>query len=57
MAAVGSGNMNFPAIIDTLKNNGVTEYALVEQDDCYGESPFKCLKNSLDYVNGLLGGK
>ena len=56
MAAVGSGNMNFPAIIDTLKNNGVTQYALVEQDDCCGDSPFKCLKNSLDYVNGLLGG-
>lgn len=57
MAAVGSGNMNFPAILDTLNHNGVTEYALVEQDDCYGESPFACLKKSLDYVNGLLGGK
>ena len=56
MAAVGSGNMNFAAIVDTLKRNGVTEYALVEQDDCYGESPFGCLKRSLDYVNGLLGG-
>lgn len=56
MAAVGSGNMNFAAILDTLKNNGVTEYALVEQDDCYGASPFDCLKSSLDYVNRVLGG-
>lgn len=55
MAAVGSGNMNFTAILNTLKNNGVTEYALVEQDDCYGDSPFGCLKRSLDYVKGLLG--
>lgn len=57
MAPVGGGNMNFPAIMDTLASNGVTEYALVEQDDCYGESPFACLKKSLDYVDGLLGGK
>ena len=56
MAAVGSGNMNFAAILDTLKHNGVTEYALVEQDDCYGASPFDCLKSSLDYVNHVLGG-
>lgn len=56
MAAVGSGNMPFAAILDTLKNNGVTEYALVEQDDCYGTSPFGCLKSSLDYLNTLLGG-
>ncbi|MBQ4639773.1 MAG: sugar phosphate isomerase/epimerase [Clostridia bacterium] len=57
MAAVGSGNMNFEKILDTLRHNGVTEYALVEQDDCYGESPFCCLKSSLDYVNNILGGK
>lgn len=50
MAAVGRGNLNFPAILDTLKNNGVTEYALVEQDDCYGESPFECMKQSFDYL-------
>ncbi len=56
MAAVGSGNMNFAAILDTLKHNGVTEYALVEQDDCYGASPFDCLKSSLDYVKYVLGG-
>ena len=56
MAAVGSGNMNFEAIVDTLQNNGVTEYALVEQDDCYGASPFDCLKSSLDYVKSLMNG-
>ena len=52
MAAVGRGSMNFPAILNTLNNNGVTEYALVEQDDCYGESPFACLKQSFDYLAG-----
>ena len=50
MAAVGQGNLNFPAILDILKNNGVTEYALVEQDDCNGASPFECLKQSYDYL-------
>lgn len=46
MAAVGQGNINFPAILDTLSQNGVTEYALVEQDNCYGESAFGCLEKS-----------
>ena len=53
MEAVGSGNLDFPAILETLRNNGVTEYALVEQDDCNGESPFTCLKRSLDYLRAL----
>lgn len=53
MAAVGQGNINFPAILKTLEQNGVTEYALVEQDNCYGESPFACMKQSYDYLNGL----
>ena len=50
MAAVGRGNMDFPAILDILVNNGVTEYALVEQDDCNGESPFECLRQSFGYL-------
>ena len=53
MAAVGRGNLDFPAILGILKHNGVTEYALVEQDDCYGEPPFDCLKQSYDYLQAL----
>ena len=48
-APVGAGELDFDAIIETCKNNGV-EYAFVEQDDCYGEDPFKCLKQSFDYL-------
>ncbi len=53
MAAVGRGNLNFPAILDVLKKNGTTEHVLVEQDDCYGESPFDCLKQSYDYLRTI----
>lgn len=45
MAAVGEGNMNFSAILAAAQDAG-TEYLLVEQDDCYGEDPFACLKTS-----------
>ena len=48
-APVGSGNMNFPAILSAAEEIG-TEYLLVEQDDCYGEDPFVCLKKSYDYL-------
>ena len=32
---------------------GVTEYALVEQDDCYGGAPFDCLRRSLGYLRAM----
>lgn len=53
MAPVGSGNMNFEAILDSLDRNGVTEHILVEQDHCYGKSPFDCLKMSYDYIRSI----
>ena len=53
MAPVGAGNLDFPGIMRTLNGNGVTEYALIEQDDCYGASPFACLKRSLAYLRAL----
>ena len=53
MAPVGAGNLDFPGIMRTLNENGVTEYALIEQDDCYGASPFACLKRSLAYLRAL----
>lgn len=52
MAPVGSGNMNFPAIIDTAATCDV-KYLLVEQDKCYDENPFDCLKRSYDYLKAL----
>ena len=47
MAPVMRGNMNYPKIIEKLESAG-TKYALVEQDDCYGEDPFDCLEESFN---------
>ena len=52
MAPVGSGNMNFEKIIKSADCAGA-EYLLVEQDDCYGEDPFACLKKSYAYLCSL----
>ncbi|MBQ9416008.1 MAG: sugar phosphate isomerase/epimerase [Clostridia bacterium] len=49
MAAVGRGNMNYEGIIEASLENGV-KYAFVEQDSCYEENPFDCLKQSYDYL-------
>ena len=53
MAAVGQGNLDFAKIVSELNTNGVTEYALVEQDDCYGASPFACLAKSFEALKTL----
>ena len=45
MTPIYEGNMNFDAIIEACRYAG-TEYLLVEQDECYGEDPFACLKRS-----------
>ena len=45
MAPVMRGSMDYPKIIEHLYKAG-TKYALVEQDDCYGEDPFDCLAES-----------
>ena len=52
MAPVGHGNMNFEKIIAAAGSAGA-EYLLVEQDDCYEEDPFDCLKKSYDYLTSL----
>ena len=52
MASIGSGSMDFEKILKTAKEVGV-EYALVEQDNCYGEDPFECLKKSYEYIKSL----
>lgn len=52
-AAVGDGSLDFRAIDQTLRDIGATEYVFVEQDDCYGESPFDCLARSYRYLSDL----
>jgi len=47
-AEIGEGNLNWPGIIKACEAGGV-EYALVEQDDCYGGDPFEAL--ALSYRN------
>lgn len=49
MAVIGEGNINFDRVFEKAEYAG-TEYMLVEQDDCYGEDPFECLKRSYNYL-------
>lgn len=51
-APVGEGIIDFNKIANTCVDLGV-EYAFVEQDDCYGEDPFACVKRSYDYLTSL----
>lgn len=51
-AAVGEGNMNFPAILERLSELGQTKYLLVEQDTVEG-SPFAALEASRKYLKHL----
>ncbi len=52
MAPVCEGNMNFDAILTAAADAG-TAYLLVEQDDCYGEDPFACLKKSFENLKAV----
>lgn len=49
MAVVGEGNINFDRVFEKAEAGG-TKYMLVEQDSCYGEDPFACLKRSYEYL-------
>lgn len=49
MAPIGWGNMNYPAILQACVDSGV-EVGYIEQDRCYDEDPFHCLKKSYDYL-------
>ncbi|MBE6688338.1 MAG: sugar phosphate isomerase/epimerase [Ruminococcaceae bacterium] len=48
-APVGSGILDFDKIIQASYDAQV-EYAFVEQDNCYGEDPFECLKKSYEFL-------
>ena len=52
MAVVGEGNINFEKVFQAAEKAG-TEYMLVEQDDCYGEDPFECLKRSYGNLKAM----
>lgn len=49
MAVIGEGNMNYEKILAAAEKAG-TKYVLVEQDSCYEEDPFDCIKRSYDYL-------
>ncbi len=49
MAVIGEGNINFDRVFSMAEAAG-TEYMVVEQDNCYGEDPFECLKRSYEYL-------
>lgn len=49
MRPIYEGKMDYDAIIRGLMNAG-TEYVLVEQDNCYDEEPFECLRRSYNNV-------
>lgn len=48
-AEIGSGNLNWPAILDACERAHVRWY-VVEQDDCYGRDPFDSLKKSFEFL-------
>ncbi len=50
MAAVGDGSLPFKKLLPLMEEAGC-RYALVEQDDCYGESPFDCLTRSYAWLH------
>lgn len=52
MAVIGEGNINFDRVFEKAESAG-TKYMLVEQDDCYGEDPFDCLKRSYENLRAF----
>ena len=52
MAVIGEGNINFDGVFAAAEKAG-TKYMLVEQDECYGEDPFDCLKRSYNNLKAM----
>lgn len=48
-AVIGEGNINFDSVFKAAEEGG-TKVMLVEQDDCYGEDPFLCLRRSYEFL-------
>jgi len=51
-AVVGEGILEMEKITEAFIEAGA-EYSFVEQDNCYGEDPFACLKRSHDYLRSI----
>lgn len=51
-AEVGSGNMNWPAILPAAEAAGA-EFFFIEQDDTYGRDPFDCVADSRKYLASI----
>ena len=51
-APIGEGNIHFEPVIAAAEKAG-TQYLLVEQDKCYGEDPFDCLRRSCEYLKAM----
>ncbi len=49
MAVVGEGSIDFDRVFSNAEDAG-TKYMLVEQDHCYGEDPFACLRRSYAFL-------
>ncbi|MEX2327405.1 MAG: sugar phosphate isomerase/epimerase, partial [Pseudomonadales bacterium] len=52
-APVGKGNLNWPAILEATKRQGIG-HCYVEQDNCYGRDEFDCLEQSFRYLSPRL---
>lgn len=52
MAPVGSGNINFEKLSYFFEDAG-TQFVFVEQDKCYDEDPFDCMKKSYEYLKSI----
>ena len=51
-AAIGDGNLNWPAIIAAFEEAGC-RYAFIELDDCYGKDPVDELAVSWRFLQGM----
>ncbi|MBQ9936723.1 MAG: sugar phosphate isomerase/epimerase [Oscillospiraceae bacterium] len=51
-AVIGEGNINFDRVFEKAEKAG-TKYLVVEQDECYGEDPFDCLKRSFNNLAAM----
>lgn len=51
-AEVGSGNMNWPAILPAALEAGA-EFFFIEQDETYGRDPFDCIADSRKYLASI----
>ena len=51
-AEIGSGELDWAMLMKTCEEMGV-QYAIVEQDDCYGRDPFESLAISYNYLKEL----